>query len=77
MDAVIRQAVQDELRRQSQRTECTERRPSGLLDRITKQPKGKKRKIRNKEYRIQMLWIHFDDKPKVFLPVHQRNGGEK
>ena len=67
MDAVIRQAVRDELRRQSQtesdtgnqnvesiastssnqRTERTERRLSGLLDCIRKQPKGKKRKIRD------------------------------
>ena len=95
MDAVIRQAVRDELRRQSQtesdtgnqnvestastssnqRTERTERRLSGLLDRIRKQPKGKKRKIRDKENRIQMRWIHFNDRSKVFVPVRQRNGG--
>ena len=93
--AVIRQAVRDELRRQSQtesdtgnqnvestastssnqRTERTERRLSGLLDRIRKQPKGKKRKIRDKENRIQMRWIHFNDRSKVFVPVRQRNGG--
>ena len=95
MDAVIRQAVRDEHRRQSQtesdtgnqnvestastssnqRTERTERRLSGLLDRIRKQPKGKKRKIRDKESRIQMRWIHFNDRSKVFVPVRQRNGG--
>ena len=74
MDAVIIQAVRDELRRQNQtqsdtgnqnveptastssnqRTERPERRLSGLLDRIRKQPKGTKRKIRDKENRIQM-----------------------
>ena len=89
MDAVIRQAVRDELRRQNQtqsdtgnqnveptastssnqRTERTERRLSGLLDRTRKQPKGTKRKIRDKENRIQMRWIHFNDKSKVFVPV--------
>ena len=89
MDAVIRQAVRDELRTQNQtqsdtgnqnvestastssnqRTERTETRLSHLLDRIRKQPKGKKGKIHDKENRIQMQWIHFNDKSKVFVPV--------
>ena len=99
MDAIIRQAVRDEIRRQNsnERVESTATstsapstaantsvpsnpnqrtvsRLSGLLDRIRGQSRGKKRKA-DKEHRIQVRWIHYNDKSKLFLPVRQKNGG--
>ena len=47
---------------------------SGLLDRIRCQWKGKKRKA-DREHRIQVRCIHYNEKSKVFVPVRQKNGG--
>ncbi len=52
----------------------TVNRLSGVLDRIHSQSKGKKRKA-DKEHRIQVRWIHYDEKSKLFVPVRQKNGG--
>lgn len=78
MDAVIRQAVRDELRHQNQtqnvesiaetssnpRNECTERCFTRLLDQIRK-PNGEKRRRGG---------IHFNSESMVFVPVRQRKG---
>ena len=93
MDAIIRQTVREEIRRQGQnnneRVESTSTsskaasreanqrtasRLSGLLDRIRGQSRGKKRKT-DKEHRIQVRWIHYDEQSESFVPVRQRNGG--
>ena len=86
MDAIIRQTVREEIRRQgesaSTSSEAATRQPnqrtvsrlSGLLDRIRGQSRGKKRKS-DKEHRIQVRWIHYDKKSKVFVPVRQKKGG--
>lgn len=86
MDAIIRQTVREEIRRQgeaaSTSSEAAPREPkqrtvsrlSGLLDRIRGQSRGKKRKT-DKEHRIQVRWIHYDKKSEVFVPVRQKNGG--
>ena len=86
MDAIIRQTVREEIRRQSEpasmSSEAAPREPnqrtvsrlSGLLDRIRGQSREKKRKT-DKEHQIQVHWIHHDKKSEVFLPVRQRNGG--
>ena len=93
MDAIIRQTVRDEIRRQGQNNnegveststssrtasrEANQRtvsRLSGLLDRIRGQSKGKKRKT-DKEHRIQVRWIHYDESSEIFVPVRQKNGG--
>ena len=47
---------------------------SGLLDGIRGQQKGKKRQI-DKEHRIQIRWIHYDEKSQAFIPVRQKNAG--
>ena len=51
---------------------------SGLLDRVKKgaktSGKGKKRKI-DKEHRIQVRWLHYNGKTKLFDSVRQKNGG--
>ena len=86
MDAIIRQTVREEIRRQgesaSTSSEAATRQPnqrtvsrlSGLLDRIRGQSRGKKRKS-DKEHRIQVRWIHYDKKSEVFVPVRQKKGG--
>ena len=86
MDAIIRQTVREEIRRQgesaSTSSEAPTRQPnqrtvsrlSGLLDRIRAQSRGKKRKS-DKEHRIQVRWIHYDKKSEVFVPVRQKKGG--
>ena len=86
MDAIIRQTVREEIRRQgeaaSTSSEAAPREPkqrtvsrlSGLLDGIRGQSRGKKRKT-DKEHRIQVRWIHYDKKSEVFVPVRQKNGG--
>ena len=45
-----------------------------MLDRIRGQSRGKKRKT-DKEHRIQVRWIHYDEQSESFVPVRQRNGG--
>ena len=52
----------------------TASRLSGLLHRITGQSRGKKRKT-DKEHRIQVRWIHYNEQSESFVPVRQRNGG--
>ena len=52
----------------------TASRLSGLLDRIRGQTRGKKRKT-DKEHRIQVRWIHYDEQSESFVPVRQKNGG--
>ena len=47
---------------------------SGLLDRIRGHARGKKRKS-DKELRIQVRWIHYDQKSEVFVPVRQKKAG--
>ena len=93
MDAIIRQTVREEIRRQGQnnnervesastssKAACREAdqrtasRLSGLLDRIRGQSRGKKRKT-DKEHRIQVRWIHYDEQSEIFVPVRQKNGG--
>ena len=92
MDAIIRQTVREEMRRQGQNSnehvestapsasvpsnsnQRTVNRLSGLLERIRGQPKGKKRKT-DKEHRIQVRWIHYNEDSKLFVPVRQKNGG--
>jgi len=86
MDAIIRQTVREEIRRQgesastsskaatSEPNQRTVSRLSELLDRIRGQSRGKKRKT-DKEHRIQVRWIHYDKKSEVFVPVRQKNGG--
>ena len=88
MDAIIRQTVREEIRRQGESTSTSSQaatrepnqrtvsRLSGLLDRIRGQSRGKKRKtVTDKEHRIQFRWIHYDKKSEVFAPVRQKNGG--
>ena len=36
--------------------------------------KGEKRKT-DKEHRIQVRWIHYNEDSKLFVPVRQKNGG--
>ena len=86
MDAIIRQTVREEIRRQgesaSTSSEAATREPnqrtvsrlSGLLDRIRGQSRGKKRKS-DEEHRIQVRWIHYDKKSEFFVPVRQKKGG--
>jgi len=86
MDAIIKQTVREEIRRQgesastsskaatSEPNQRTVSRLSGLLDRIRGQSRGKKRKT-DKEHRIQVRWIHYDKKSEVFVPVRQKNCG--
>ena len=52
----------------------TASRLSGLLDRIRGQTRGKKRKT-DKEHRIQVRCIHYDEQSESFVPVRQKNGG--
>ena len=93
MDAIIRQTVREEIRRQGQnnnerdesastsskavRREANQRTASwlpGLLEHIRGQSRGKKRKT-DKEHRIQVRWIHYDEQSEIFVPVRQKNGG--
>ncbi|PFX11732.1 hypothetical protein AWC38_SpisGene24435 [Stylophora pistillata] len=52
----------------------TASRLSGFLDRIRGQSRGKKRKT-DKEHRIQVRWIHYDEQAESFVPLGQMNGG--
>ena len=85
LDAIIRQTVREEIRRQGEsastsseaatRNQTNERQAdSGLLDRIRGHARGKKRKS-DKELRIQVRWIHYDQKSEVFVPVRQKKAG--
>eukprot|EP00794_Sanderia_malayensis_P002363 gene2363-2724_t len=90
MDAIIKQAVREEIRRVGNNGQASTRmteaetqgnyrqvnRLSGLLSRIQQgRSSGSKKRKADKEHRIQIRWLHYDSIKKKFAPVKQKHGG--
>eukprot|EP00794_Sanderia_malayensis_P020825 gene20825-22869_t len=90
MDAIIKQAVREEIRRVGNNGQASTRmteaetqgnyrqvnRLSGLLSRIRQgRSSGSKKRKADKEHRIQIRWLHYDSIKKKFAPVKQKHGG--
>ena len=86
MDAVIKQAVREQLEQstpgpsneRTSRTSTTVNRLSGLLNRIrgnSSRGSSEKRRKTDREHRVQVRWMHYDSARGDFVIVRQKNGG--
>ena len=74
MDAILQRTRSALSQNQTQQSRSVNR-LSGLLDRIRKNERSKRRKRGGKDHRIQIRWIHYNWVKGRFDPVRQKNGG--
>ena len=90
-DAIIKQAVREEIGRQNSGGEREETLPGGIttsapsqrsivsrLSSLLDRIRGKKKGKKTndrKEHRIQIEWIHYSEVSQTSIPVRQKNGG--